>query len=111
MSILLSLSASNIKGNTKRSATNVLFFIGYCAGCIGSPQLWTHKPRYYAGVITAIVTWICLAVAVVAWWMICAMENRKRDAKATEIGENDEYVEVEKIDLTDKQDQTFRYCW
>ncbi|KAH0344176.1 NAD(P)-binding protein, partial [Aureobasidium melanogenum] len=29
-SILLSLSASNIKGNTKRSVANAVFFIGYC---------------------------------------------------------------------------------
>ncbi|KAJ4259547.1 hypothetical protein NW762_007476 [Fusarium torreyae] len=62
MSIVLSLSASNVKGNTKRALVNCMFFIGYCAGCIGSPQLWTHGPRYREGVITSIVTWCLLHV-------------------------------------------------
>jgi hypothetical protein len=48
MSITLSLSASNVKGNTKRAVVNTMYFIGYCAGCVGTPQLWLsiQKPRY-----------------------------------------------------------------
>lgn len=91
-----------------------MFFIGYCAGCIGAPQLWTHKPRYFSGVVTAIVTWIFLVAAVIAWWLLCSRENSKRDAKTEEVGDDvfDLAVEsVDAIDLTDKQDKTFRYTW
>ncbi|KAJ5893638.1 MFS general substrate transporter [Penicillium taxi] len=116
MSILLSLSASNVKGNTKRATVNTMFFIGYCAGCIGSPQLWTHKPRYTSGVITAIVTWCLLFVAVIIYWVLCDLDNKKRDASSPAgiIGVGQEVELDEKglpiTDLTDLQDKSFRYA-
>lgn len=115
MSILLSLFASNVKGNTKRAIVNTMFFIGYCAGCIGSPQLWTSKPRYAEGVITSIVTWCLLFVAVIIYRLLCMADNKQRDANAStgtidmaqdyDLDENG----LPKTDLTDKQDRAFRY--
>ncbi|RAH72237.1 MFS general substrate transporter [Aspergillus aculeatinus CBS 121060] len=117
MSILLSLSASNVKGNTKRAIVNTMFFIGYSAGCIGSPQLWTHKPRYTEGVITSIVTWCLLFVAVIVYRFLCAADNRKRDAqmRSSELQGTDPHIELDENglpsnDLTDKQDKEFRYA-
>ncbi|KAH8423427.1 uncharacterized protein LDX57_001188 [Aspergillus melleus] len=111
MAILLSLSASNVKGNTKRAVVNSLFFIGYCVGCIAAPQLWTKKPRYFEGVITAIVTWCLLFVVVGIYWVICAKENTAREEKErcgeVEVAE----VEPEEGDVTDKQDRGFRYSF
>ncbi|KAJ5370979.1 uncharacterized protein N7496_007071 [Penicillium cataractarum] len=115
MSILLSLSASNVKGNTKRAVVNTMFFIGYCAGCIGAPQLWTHKPRYTEGVITSIVTWCLLFVAVIIYRLFCVADNKKRDAHASagtlDVMEDFDLDEngLPKTDLTDKQDKAFRY--
>lgn len=113
MSILLSLSASNVKGNTKRAVVNAMFFIGYCTGCIGAPQLWTHKPRYLEGVVTAIVTWCLLAVVVVIWWGICWRENQKRGAKGFDDGERDAELirEGKDLDVTEREDRSFRYTW
>lgn len=50
MIISTSMIASNIKGNTKKSAVSNMFFIGYTTGCIVGPQLWTAQdaPRYLA---------------------------------------------------------------
>ncbi|KAF4500492.1 hypothetical protein FAGAP_3326 [Fusarium agapanthi] len=79
MSILLSLSASNVKGNAKRALVNCMFFIGYCAGCIGSPQLWTHGPRYREGVITSIVTWCLLFLTMIVYRTLYIQDNKKRD--------------------------------
>lgn len=118
MSILLSLAASNVKGNTKRAIVNAMFFIGYCAGCIGSPQLWTNGPRYYEGVVTAIVTWCLLFATIVAYWQICRVDNKKRDANIgvgpvdplqgeVMLDENGAPI----TDLTDKEDKHFRYSW
>ncbi|CEJ58442.1 Putative Permease of the major facilitator superfamily [Penicillium brasilianum] len=115
MSILLSLAASNVKGNTKRAIVNTMFFIGYCAGCIGSPQLWTHKPHYTEGVITSIVTWCLLFVAVIIYRALCVADNKKRDAHAStgtiDVMEDFDLDEngLPKTDLTDKQDKAFRY--
>ncbi|KAF7556800.1 hypothetical protein G7Z17_g1125 [Cylindrodendrum hubeiense] len=117
MSILLSLSASNVKGNTKRSITNGMFFIGYCAGCIGAPQLWTHSPRYQEGVITAIVTWCLLFASVLVYRTMCMRDNKQRDEQAI-VGPGSVEMEVvldkhgaPKSDLTDKEDREFRYSW
>lgn len=107
-SITLSLSASNVKGNTKRAVVNTMYFIGYCAGCIGAPQLWKadQKPRYIQGVITDLVAWGLLLVATAGYWYCCASENKRRDAI-----QGDEYVSpFEKgADITDGEDLTFRY--
>ncbi|KAH0023087.1 hypothetical protein KCU78_g5534, partial [Aureobasidium melanogenum] len=111
-SILLSLSAWNIKGNTKRSVANAVFFIGYCVGCIASPQLWKHSSRYFSGVVTAIVIWFLLIVVTAAWWLLCMVENRKRNVKLARpsgsLEMNDLTID---LDLTDKEDKAFRYSW
>lgn len=104
MVICLSLLASNVKGNTKRAVANTMFFIGYCAGCIGGPQLWTHKPKYTEGIITAIVTWVLMIFALCSYWYICAAENRRRDSDAA----TEQSFEFG-ADVTDKDDRAFRY--
>ncbi|KAF2725960.1 major facilitator superfamily transporter [Polychaeton citri CBS 116435] len=118
MSILLSLVASNVKGNTKRSIVSAMFFIGYCAGCIGSPQLWTHKPRYFSGVVTAIVTWCLLVVTLLAYRWVCMCDNAHRDKMQGDKEDGTEQFQLEvkldsrgapQTDLTDKEDAQFRY--
>ncbi|KAK7417227.1 hypothetical protein QQZ08_011706 [Neonectria magnoliae] len=98
MSILLSLSASNVKGNTKRSIT--------------------QRPRYQEGVITVIVTWCLLFVAVVAYRRaMCMRDNKQRDEQASSgLGNAAREVVLDKhgapkSDLTDKKDREFRYSW
>lgn len=112
-SILLSLTASNTKGNTKRSVVSTVFFIGYCTGCIAAPQLWTHSPRYISGVITAIVSWVLLFGAICAYRLVCARDNAKRNGTAVETVRQEKILldrsGAAKADLTDKQDKSFRF--
>lgn len=46
--LMLSLIASNTAGFTKKATVNAMFFIAYCAGNIGGPQLFvsTEAPHY-----------------------------------------------------------------
>lgn len=118
MTIILSLAASNFKGNTKRAIVNGMFFIGYCAGCIASPQLWTHGPRYTEGVITSIVTWCLLFMVVILFRFLCMWDNKQRDEQAANSSDfdMDQGVILDEnglphTDLTDKQDRLFRYVW
>ena len=108
MSIILSISASNVKGNTKRATVNSMFFIGYCVGAVAGVQIWVKPPRYAAGVITTIALWIVLILALCLYLFLCYADNKSRDkgrgsANETKRGSND--------DLTDKQDIHFRYLY
>lgn len=116
-SILLSLTASNFKGNTKRAVVNVMFFVGYCTGCIAGPQLWTNKPRFFEGVVTAIVTWCLLFTLIVAYRWLCIRDNARRDAERQAADPEDgdrgsvllDDAGLPERDLTEKQDRDFRY--
>lgn len=96
-----------------------MFFIGYSAGCIASPQLWTHKPRYFSGVVTGIVTWCLLFMTIIAYRIVCSRDNAKRAAEdeqgspqaigGTEVPLDD--TGAPRTDLTDKEDHEFRYSF
>ncbi|UPK92281.1 hypothetical protein LCI18_003216 [Fusarium solani-melongenae] len=89
--VFLSLIASNVKGNTKKSAASNGFFVLYAAAAIAGPQLWTDKPRYTKGIIADLVA-------------LGGNINRHR--------ERNNYVVDEApgdADVTDKQDLSFRY--
>ncbi|TVY44091.1 putative transporter [Lachnellula occidentalis] len=107
-SLTMTLNASNVRGNTKKSVINTLYFIGYCAGCIGFPQLWTSDaaPRYLAGVIVSIAAWSVLVFLLLFYWFHASHQNRKRDRLQRE-SQVALYEPGE--DVTDKQDMTFRY--
>ena len=116
--ISLSLAASNVKGNTKKSAVSALYFIGYSVGCIIGPQLWQRKdaPRYRKGCISSIVSLVLLYICFIAYFFLCWRENRKRDRMLTQYSQP-ELTENEKAggdpvdsDLTDSQDLMFRYA-
>lgn len=104
-SILMSLSASNCRGNTKKAFVNAMFFIGYCTGCIAAPQLWKDPPRYRNGVICALVDWGLVYFVIPWYWWLCSRENKKRDREQGEgMG-----AFVAGADVTDKDDRSFRY--
>ena len=102
-SILMSLSASNVRGNTKKAFVNAVFFVGYCTGVTAAPQLWTDPPRYRNGVICALVDWGLIYVFIPWYWWLCWSENRKRDRLHATGGF------LAGSDVTDRQDKTFRY--
>ncbi|KAJ5528695.1 hypothetical protein N7527_002088, partial [Penicillium freii] len=112
MTILLSLAASNFRGNAKRAVVNGMFFIGYCAACIASPQLWTPSPRcdnIHRDMVSAFVV-------VILFRFLCVWDNKQRDEQAASAGvvSVDQKVKLDEnglpqTDLTDKQDRQFRY--
>ncbi|KAH6957749.1 membrane transporter [Ilyonectria sp. MPI-CAGE-AT-0026] len=106
--ILLSLSASNVRGNTKKSIVNAMFFVGYAVGAIGGPQLWNSKnaPRYRSGLVLALASWVALIANVGIYWYSCYRENVKRSAGD---GQQGEIAGEISQDCTDKKDKKFRY--
>ncbi|KAJ5807978.1 major facilitator superfamily domain-containing protein [Penicillium riverlandense] len=108
-SILLSLNASNTRGNTKKSIVNALFFAGYAVGAICGPLLWNteYAPRYRSGLVLALVSWVVFIPTVSVYWFSCVYENKRRYVVEVDIGEH--VADIAGKDLTDKQDKHFRY--
>ncbi|EYE99853.1 pantothenate transporter [Aspergillus ruber CBS 135680] len=103
MAILLSLSASNIKGNTKRATATAL-----AASLHHNFRNSNTAPRHFEGVITAIVTWYLLVAVMGLYWFLCWKENRRRDEGRHSYAGR-EYRDGE--DITDIQDPLFRYSY
>ncbi|GAV26636.1 hypothetical protein PMKS-000090 [Pichia membranifaciens] len=107
--ILLSLNASNIRGNTKKSIVNNVFYIGYSVGCVIYPQWWNYSkdPTYKNGLIVDIAGWAFMIVLIYLYRFKCIHENKRRDNLTEE--EIPQYPE--NMDLTDVQDLHHRYSY
>ncbi|VEU24378.1 DEKNAAC105537 [Brettanomyces naardenensis] len=108
--ILLSLNASNVRGNTKKSIVNNAFYVGYALACIVYPQWWNYSkdPTYKTGLVTDIVFWVIMEALVYFYRFMCVRTNKKRDALEAE-GKLGDYDPDD--DLTDKQDMYHRYSY
>ncbi|KAM0563071.1 hypothetical protein ACHAPJ_001917 [Fusarium lateritium] len=102
--VFLSLIASNVKGNTKKSAASNGFFVLYAAAAIAGPQLWTNKPRYTEGIIADLVALGGNMVIFGAFMLSAKWENHRRDRNNCVVDEA-----PGDADVTDKQDLSFRY--
>ncbi|KAM3088697.1 hypothetical protein ACMFMG_000329 [Clarireedia jacksonii] len=118
--LMLSLIASNTAGFTKKATVNAMFFISYCAGSIGGPQLFkiAEAPSYptaYNGCIAC----LCVASAIaIALRQYMDWENKRRDKQqgvyidpepkhVDDIGDID--LTAQRIVYTDWENQDFRY--
>jgi hypothetical protein len=92
--VLLGLLSTNIAGSTKKTVSNTLVFVFYCAGQIVGPQCFkaTEYPSYHSGIIAMLVSFILNLVfnQILRW--IYMRENRKRDEAL--VGKTEEEVEA-----------------
>ncbi|KAM0755854.1 MFS general substrate transporter [Meredithblackwellia eburnea MCA 4105] len=125
--IALSWLQGSISGHTKRVTAQGLNLVGYCVGNLIGPQIWQAKyaPRNVPPWITVIVAYTIAPALLLVIRYILAAENKRRDAaKGTasatdeedvvDIKHADGTVTVERVDkafmdMTDKENQDFRY--
>lgn len=108
MSILLSLNASNIRGNTKKSVTNTLFFVGYAVAAIVGPQWWNYSkdPGFHIGLTVNLAMLALLFTLILVYYGVCVYENRRRE----NLGFSAEQMAVSSDDdKTDVDNLAFRY--
>jgi hypothetical protein len=113
MVVSLSLMASNIKGNTKKSATSNAYFIFYAIAAVIAPQLWETRdaPRYIKGILADIVCFGLIILTFGGYAVLVERENRSRDRLDLDLagGHEGAAAAVGKKDVTDREDLTFRY--
>ncbi|KAM0339126.1 hypothetical protein ACHAPU_011079 [Fusarium lateritium] len=79
--LMLSLSASNIAGFTKKSTVMAMIFLGYCAGNLSGPQFFisTEAPGYHTAYITIMICYTITIALVAVIYFYLTWENRRRD--------------------------------
>ncbi|PLB48599.1 MFS general substrate transporter [Aspergillus steynii IBT 23096] len=111
VSLTISLGASNIAGETKKSFMASAVFVAYCVGNIIGPQLIRsetmseHYPELWTGLI------ICYCVTILTasvLYVLLSRENRRRNTLGLDEIERDRLAFK---DLTDKENLHFRYVY
>jgi hypothetical protein len=126
--IALAWINSLVTGHTKKTTTNAAFLVGYCLGNLLAPLMWLdkYKPRNFVPWVIIIISYsICVVMLLAIRWRL-AYENKQRDMLQAESGtDEDDYGYIDEVledgttvthkvdkafmDLTDKQNLSFRY--
>jgi MFS family permease len=112
-SLIVSVGMANTAGNTKKSFQASLIFIFYCVGNIVGPfwiktqQVGRHYPMVWEGIIGCYC--VLVGMAGVLWWML-----RRENLRRERMGEGMDEKEGESrawLDLTDRENEWFRYAY
>ncbi|KUL87704.1 hypothetical protein ZTR_05849 [Talaromyces verruculosus] len=125
--VVMIWAANTAAGHTKKTTVIALYHIGYGLGNIISPQLFRPqwKPRYRpTWIILLVVAAILPSLCIIALRIILVKENKRRDKLQAESDVRDagiveevhdngttvtHVVDSNQLDLTDKENLTFRY--
>lgn len=107
---IFTLMTRNISGFTKKTVAGALLFIAYCVGMISAPQFFKadQAPGYQEGFNMMIVTWVILLILPQILRLYYVYENKRRD-KEDELNPKQHIQNEEFLDLTDKNQNGFRY--
>lgn len=112
--MIMSLITANTAGSTKRTVTNALFFVSYCAGNIIGPFAFktSEAPIYSSGIIAMLVAYCVEIVALLGFAAYAASLNKRREQiSAADSMDDDERVLASFSDLTDRENPYFRYVY
>lgn len=109
--LLLATVASNVLGTTKKMATNVILFMAMAVAYLVGPQMFRDAPYYHNAKYATVGLW---AASVIILAVLCALnrwENQRRDKLQAEQEQAgvEETKNVEFLDLTDRENASFRY--
>ncbi|KAF9873048.1 major facilitator superfamily transporter [Colletotrichum karsti] len=109
VSLTVTLGASNVAGETKKSFMASAVFVAYCVGNIVGPQLVRSetKAQHYPELWTGLIICYCVTILSAATLnFVLWRENKRRDGLGLDEGERDRLAFK---DLTDKENLHFRY--
>ncbi|KAI1762231.1 putative MFS transporter [Hypoxylon sp. FL1150] len=119
--MIFSLISRNVAGQTKKSTTLAMTFIGWAAGNMAAPQIFQESdaPRYQKGFTAHFCLYVLFNIFLVILRVLLTKRNaaKRQDAVTSAGGEHDSSSHGdEKIahahafdDLTDKENPDFRY--
>ncbi|KAL1961581.1 hypothetical protein VTN77DRAFT_1433 [Rasamsonia byssochlamydoides] len=108
----LALFQANTAGRSKKTTVNAMDYFAYAIGNIIGPQTFVaNQAPKYTGATVAILLCYCLCIILaILYGLVCKWENVQRDKErgAAGIEAVDEHA-ADFLDLTDKQNRSFRY--
>ncbi|KAF2021719.1 MFS general substrate transporter [Aaosphaeria arxii CBS 175.79] len=106
--MIISLVTRNIAGQTKKSTTMSMVFIGWAVGNLIAPQIFREKdaPRYLSGFIVHIGVYGVYMIIVVISRLVLMRRNRVKEANVSEVSHDLAFS-----DLTDIENPNFRYVY
>ncbi|KAI1401843.1 putative MFS transporter [Hypoxylon fuscum] len=119
--MIFSLISRNVAGQTKKSTTLAMTFIGWAAGNMAAPQIFqdSDAPRYQKGFTAHFCLYVLFNMFLILLRILLAKQNavKRRNASAAVASDHDANTyNDEKIshshafdDLTDKENPDFRY--
>ncbi|PCG91071.1 Major facilitator superfamily domain, general substrate transporter [Penicillium occitanis (nom. inval.)] len=109
----LSLITSNVGGFTKKSTVSAMLFIAYCVGNIVGPQFYlaSEEPAYETGMRSAIAGLSLGICSLVGLYMYYSWENKRRDRVygSPDALTADQQLQMELLNVTDQENESFRY--
>ncbi|KAJ6035617.1 Major facilitator superfamily domain general substrate transporter [Penicillium canescens] len=115
--IALSLQTSNTSGTTKKSFVSISVAIFYAIGNIIGPQffLGTQAPHYPLGIGAMLCCFAIMTVTGILYFISCLISNQHRDRVHGRISEQPGMdvagIEADMDDLTDRENNRFRYTY
>jgi len=103
----ISLAQANTAGNTKKSVSFSVLYIGYAVGNLIGPQTFraNQAPAYTGGVIAMLCCYCACIFLICVYWVVCLRMNRR----LTGVEESVEPVEENFQDMSDWKQRDFKY--
>lgn len=106
--MIISLITRNIAGQSKKSFTMTMLFVGWAVGNLIAPQIFRDNdaPRYLHGFLAHIVVYVVYIALVIITRVIIMARNRSKEQATTELSHDEAFR-----DLTDRENPNFRYVY
>ncbi|KAJ7182307.1 major facilitator superfamily domain-containing protein [Mycena crocata] len=114
--MFFSLTTANISGHTKRSAATAVLAAASAIGSIAGPQLFKPQdaPQFIPAKISLLSSQLIGAFLAIVLLFYYRWQNHRRAtllARKKETGEYKEIANIAWLNLTDKENETFRYIY
>ncbi|KAJ6093975.1 hypothetical protein N7467_002820 [Penicillium canescens] len=106
--MIISLITRNVAGQSKKSFTMTMLFVGWAVGNLIAPQIFQNKdaPRYLHGFLAHIVIYAVYVALVILTRVIIMARNRSKKQATSEVVHDLAFE-----DLTDRENPNFRYVY
>jgi uncharacterized membrane protein len=106
--MIISLITRNVAGQSKKSFTMTMLFVGWAVGNLIAPQIFQNKdaPRYLHGFLAHIVIYGVYVALVILTRVIIMARNRAKKQATSEVVHDLAFE-----DLTDRENPNFRYVY